>query len=82
MYALLKLKLIRGKMILFVNTVDRCYKYVRSCSYHMSQCVNQNAIWCKKLVNRVPLVKKAQIISRDSVATYFKVAWDDSFRGS
>lgn len=26
MYALLKLKLIRGKMILFVNTVDRCYK--------------------------------------------------------
>jgi len=28
MYALLKLKLIRGKMILFVNTVDRCYKYL------------------------------------------------------
>lgn len=26
MYALLKLKLIRGKMIIFVNTVDRCYK--------------------------------------------------------
>jgi len=31
MYALLKLKLIRGKMILFVNTIDRCYKYLLSC---------------------------------------------------
>lgn len=26
LYALLKLHLIRGKSIIFVNTVDRCYK--------------------------------------------------------
>ena len=28
MYALLKLRLILGKMILFVNTVNRCYRYL------------------------------------------------------
>jgi len=28
MYALLKLRLLRGKMIIFVNTIDRCYRYV------------------------------------------------------
>ena len=27
-YALLKLHLIRGKTIIFVNTVDKCYKFV------------------------------------------------------
>lgn len=26
LYALLKLRLIRGKTIIFVNTVDKCYK--------------------------------------------------------
>lgn len=28
LYALLKLRLIRGKTIIFVNTVDKCYKLV------------------------------------------------------
>lgn len=28
LYALLKLHLIRGKTIVFVNSVDKCYKYV------------------------------------------------------
>jgi ATP-dependent RNA helicase DDX56/DBP9 len=28
LYALLKLRLVRGKSIIFVNSVDRCYKYV------------------------------------------------------
>lgn len=28
LYALLKLHLVRGKSIIFVNSVDRCYKYV------------------------------------------------------
>ena len=27
-YALVKLRLIRGKSIVFVNTIERCYKYV------------------------------------------------------
>lgn len=29
LYALLKLHLVRGKSIIFVNSVDRCYKYVK-----------------------------------------------------
>ena len=29
-YALVKLRLIRGKSIVFVNTIERCYKYVHS----------------------------------------------------
>lgn len=33
LYALLKLRLIRGKSIIFVNSVDRCYKYVNVCSW-------------------------------------------------
>lgn len=31
LYALLKLRLVRGKSIIFVNSVDRCYKYVNVC---------------------------------------------------
>jgi ATP-dependent RNA helicase DDX56/DBP9 len=31
LYALLKLRLVRGKSIIFVNSVDRCYKYVNIC---------------------------------------------------
>jgi superfamily II DNA/RNA helicase len=33
LYALLKLRLVRGKSIIFVNSVDRCYKYVNVCSW-------------------------------------------------
>ncbi|XP_078033421.1 putative ATP-dependent RNA helicase DDX56 [Augochlora pura] len=62
LYALLKLKLIRGKTIIFVNTVDRCYK--------LKLFLEQFGIPTCVLNSELPAVSRCRAVTQFNSGTY------------
>lgn len=62
LYALLKLKLIRGKTIIFVNTVDRCYK--------LKLFLEQFGIPTCVLNSELPAVSRCRAVTQFNTGTY------------